>query len=302
MAEKVLTFDNTTAGGIGFRLMEGYPTFEVSEESSTAVERYIIRAIDLTAFVLESFPITFESEAFSSPKRSMPGAPFFVTKKFSAKPLSETLCGNPFGYYTQTDAFTNYYVLEISYEAAQFDDEDKPDPSNPVEFLEHSVASGGEFLLIPPRKITITSENGAVDPLNQPMVDQFQPIVKILPTFDHVLKWKGVARPRWDDIRDRLGKVNNARLAEVFDAPAETALFVGITASQKFTWTGRSVRRSPWDLDFKFSERIAKIGEGDSRVTWNHVYHPDKGWVRVTQQDGTRLYTRANMQTLFANE
>jgi hypothetical protein len=308
-----------TAGGIRYRLLEGYPRLSYTEESLTAEEQYLIRASDLEAFFLESIPppvVLFNTVIWPA-RRRLPGSSVMVTKEVSGEPFTSAKPGDPFSVDTgapnYSDTYDPLYRISIKYEATRESDEDR-DETDPETFLDHSVSAGGQFMNLPAASMDSAGEDPPpTDDPNYPVEDYPQGppgttteaitepqigITKVIPTVEHTLKWSFVIKPKWDRIYGALGTVNSKSISIFHNAPTDTVLFMGVSGTQKYLWSGRNLSVAPWSLDFKFSQRSFK--DGDKQITWQHYYRPKTKKWEVPLRNGTDLiYRRYNHLDLF---
>lgn len=296
----------STAGGIAYKLlsMKGGE----SDESATATEVYVIRASNLDAFMIESFPTpqVIGNLIAISPRRAMPKRPFLVTKQVDFESVDDRPI-DPFGNDALAPAGTYQPLvkLTIQYEIARQNEDDQPDENNPESFLEHSINAGAEYLHIPPKKVEISAkgieEQSAADVFEvnkDPQLGAY----KIIPTIEHSLRWKFVLKPAWTTIYQTLGKVNDAAIKVFNDAKPESVLFSGISGQQSYRYFRRTIQTLPWSLDFKFSQRC--VFEANKTYGWNHVYSPNKNaWVKLRRQENNLfLYETADFLELFKAE
>lgn len=292
-----------TTGGIRYKLLNGYPTFDVSDDGTKSVEEIAIRSVDFAGFVVESMPppIFFLNFVVLPPRRRMPGTTFMVTKSISAAPFAGSMPGDPLNAHGNGASYDDWYRLTINYETMQESDDRKREPNRPETFLEHSLSAGGEFLSIPPNRTEI--QEGDVDTetsigeieANQ---DQQMPIVKVIPTIEHNFKWKYVLEPNWAEIYKMLGTVNDRALAWIPESKKDTVMFTGVSGNQVYTWDGAQARVQPWSLDFKFSQK--HIQEDEAVYGWNHAFSPKKGkWVKLFRADAQPLYQRRDFRPMF---
>lgn len=313
MTGKISEARRSTAGGIPYKLVQGYPKISGDENGTTATEKYLIASSNVAAFYLESLPppILFLNFFVLPARRRMPGTGFLITKRVDFEPHSGQLPGDPFLVDPDKPAsYDDLYAVTIQYETMQESDDDERDETDPRTFLEHSINAGGEFLSIPSNKTTVDPkdvENNAPtsdedgNPLpaaEEPNEDRNMPILWQVPTLEHNLRWDFVLSPPWERIFKMMGTVNSQAVDLFFDAPAETVMFMGVSGSQTYLWDGASARVQPWKLDFKFSQR--HIEENGFKYGWNHVYSPKKGqWVKVRRANGLPLYQSENHLDLF---
>lgn len=128
--------------------------------------------------------------------------------------------------------------------------------------------------------------------------DQELPILLHIPTVEYSLKWPLALNPFFGHIFRNLGRVNSDSHPIFWNAKRETILFTGVTATQKFVWTGAAAVAQPWNIEFRFSQRI--INSCGRTYGWNHVYSPTKGrWVRVWMASGQPLYSSFSVKKFF---
>lgn len=298
------TWRRETKGGIKYKLVEGFPKVSGDEEKTSGSEQYIIRARDLEDFFAEAMPppMIVLGVPVRPPRRKMPGSDILVTKQVSFEPFTGSLPGDPFNY--DEDApegtYDELYRVTIQYETSFDSESSEEDPDDPETFLEHSVTVGGEALLIPPQKLKASSadvkdqQGGTGSPVKSPQL----PIVKQIPTIEHILKWKYCLAPNWDRIILALGKVNDKTEPLFFNANKECVMFMGVSGSRQYLWNGRTTRIAPWNLDFRFTHR--EIEEDGKVYGHNHVYIPETGtWKKIFRAGGKPLNLSTDLLRLF---
>jgi hypothetical protein len=297
------TWDNPrlfTAGGIPYKLLQGYPTLDVADDGkASAEESYLIRATDLETFLNEVSP-TPSTDADNT--RRIPGTlrltgtTTLVLKSLHFEPHSGEKPGDPFGADPNAPAETydDTYRVDLKYETAPDSGEEGGDPEDPQTFLDESLAVVTEMLSIEPNGDT-TAAGAALD---RPHV----PLIKIIPIAEVTLSWKKVVRPHFSNIFDGLGTVNSNAYDWLFNAPPGTALFLGISGKREFVFKGARTAVKPWSLDFKFASR--RIKEEGVTYGWNHIYNPKTHkWEELKRRhpDGTLhpLYESSGFTLLF---
>lgn len=292
-----------TAGGIPYKLIEGFPTISGDAKKVSGAEQYIIRASDLEAFYLEAIPAptTYLGSVYWPDRRRMPGVNILVTKDLNFSPYIPGKPGDPFGTDggATTDTYSGFYKVAINYETIENQSDEEQDPNEPSTFLEHSVAATAEFLSIPPEKTETTDDQaGQTGGSKEPNADRKGAIIKLIPTIEHTLKWENCLAPNWERIVDYLGTINDRTFDLLIDANKHTVLFMGVNGQQSYVFDGVSQGVQPWSLDFRFSQRAIK--EGGRRYGWNHVYSPKYGeWRQVYRANGALLYEDNNLEALF---
>jgi hypothetical protein len=124
------------------------------------------------------------------------------------------------------------------------------------------------------------------------------PVLIPIHTVEYTIKWEMFLNPQFNRMFGLLGRVNSDEHPIFFYAPRETVLFTGISASQKFVWNGATARAQPWEIEFHFSQRIAR--DCGRKYGWNHVFAPKKGvWVRAMRANGLPLHYSMSMKSFF---
>ena len=320
------------AGSIRYKLKEGGPVIEASDDGTTARETYIIRSTDVPTFYRISFPppIFLNGRAVQLPRRRMPGAPFLMTKRVTFKPFTEAKPGDPLRVDTGAVAgtYSDWYEAEIEYASGA-----------PEDYFERSFTSGAQFLAIPPSKTQlegkdadgkgpdesatkedsgyrrVTHSDGTqycVDGYGMPSADltlcppestpaesikenqdKRSAIAWLFPTIEYTLKRKYVLDPGFNALFQSLGKVNSDPIRYFQWAKPETVLFSGISGYQTYVWDGATSYAQPWTVELKFTQQIKQ--DGRRTYGWNHVYNPESGeWEEISRPNGKPLYYRFN--------
>ncbi len=310
-----------SAGGIRHKVAGGL-TFDGDDEKVGANLDVIIQAADFGDFLDEMFPqpliIGGPGGLISiSPRMYLLNAPWLRMKSFSTDIVEKGKPLDPFNADPNAPdgTYGTLMMVKMRFETMQETDEEEPDEGDPTTFLEHSINAGAEYLHIPPKKIDVSEQDveqwviegeGAqpqAPPDAEANKDAELGIYKVIPTIEHSLKWKFALNPSWTNIYRRLGTVNQAVIRLFNNAKRETVLFTGISGSRSYRYFRRRTDTTPWELDFKFSQRA--IYEGSSIYGWNHVYSPSKQkWVRpVRVNDNNKpLYEASDFTKLFVAE
>jgi hypothetical protein len=305
-----LSWRLTTLGGLKYKLLEGYPTIEQGEDSTTATEKYLIRSQDVGPFSYESMPPPYVIGFFivQPPNRAMPGSNgWAVTRSVSYAPHGPGLPGDPIGMDPSAPAgtYTDLYEVTIQYSTGKAA-EDR-DPNDPQTFLEHSMQVGGEFYQLKSASQYYDKDVGAgIFEVTNIESESVPGAHKAVITIEHNLRWPFVLVPDWVTIMQSLGTTNIAVKPLFKNAPIETVLFSGVSGTQKYVWNGTSAYTQPWNLDFKFSQRCLRIDGVD--ITWNHSFYEKAGkWVKPyywsggTKSSGTKvyMYEKTDLYKLF---
>jgi len=191
----------------------------------------------------------------------------------------------------------------------------KIDPQEPIDFLGGSEANpnwlevdpgweGDDIINLDPDGKIITPlrvQPEANDDPSTSLVDNKDyelPVLLPIQTIEYTLKWDMVLQPRFGKYFKYIGMVNSDSHPLFWKALRETILFNGISASQKFVWSGGTVAAQPWTVDFRFSQRI--VNDCGMTYGWNHVYVPDRGgWMRLYRANGQPLHHTFSIKQFF---
>jgi hypothetical protein len=251
-------------------------------------------------------------------RRPMPGAGFLVTKNVDIEPWDPGRPMDPFEFdpAAAENTYNRYARVTVTYEAGkESEDDNNRDPLKPEEFLEHSLTTTGEFLVVRPEKVKDVDANGTQ--LSQQSPAHADPFIKNVPSLTHNLKWKYVVNPDWDTIIGQFGRINDRAFVLwrsvdrrfKWEAPTNTLLFTGISGSVKYLFVrnraGIRTIMNPWQLDFQFVQRcvkdkIANAG-AETDITWQMVFRPKTGWVivKLGKALDIQLYKESDFRKLF---
>jgi hypothetical protein len=329
-----VVFHRRTAGGIPYKLMEGYPKIQATRFTVTAQEKYIIAATNVEAFYSESFPTPRVREDATGRKRyrviqprSMPGADNLITMNVSFDVFEPGLPSDPFESDTLTQSnlqglsgprwlatYADCYVATIDYEIADDD------------HFEWTKQAGGQFLSAAGTKTSLTfigvdslnpstPGNSVFLPPNKPQGavpnrDITLPLLITRPTIEHTLSWKIVVDPDFEFFDDRLGKINHD-LPEILDKPPiNSVLFMGYTAKRLHIWDESRSKLTPWSMEFHLTQlqttdtQLEAGADQDKTFYfgWNHVYSPQHNrWAYVTRDghENKPMYDTFDLQDTF---
>jgi len=154
----------TFSGGIPYRVQNGYPKIEITEDKTTATEQILIRSWQAKAFALQSFPppVIRNRISYRPQKRALPGtwgAGSLLTQKVTFEPFTNRPWDPLFVDLTNQGAYDDLCLVTIEYasERASCIEQDIDDPTT---VMERSITAGGQFLSIPPNKLRV--QNGDV--------------------------------------------------------------------------------------------------------------------------------------------
>jgi len=297
----------STDGGIPYKLLEGFPRGSFEDENADSEEQYIIRASDLSAFVLESFPphIIMGGNAFLfQANRAFPSLSTLRSRRVSYEPLEQGKPTDP--YNTDPNASDGTYAeflrVTISYSTGKGEDFD---PNDPFTFLEITADASGEFLMLPVR----SGESEWRDP-DIPVVPDFDPVVKglnapvsqMIPEIEWTVTWSQLDHTFFAILlplmRENLGKVNLTPMPLLYFAPSQTLLFAGFNMRGQESWRGDQGGISPVQIEMKFIEKHLLI-DGEI-IGHNHFWREEDGrFTELKIRGDEPVYRRANLNMMF---
>lgn len=303
-------------GGIPVKLVSRKGMFSLP--NSTAVEEYVIEADRLLDLATAIFPVPYvvgEVGNTSNPLHVVFPTPlqFSGFNTLIAQNLTwEALTGDGFSGGKPTDPFQNdsaategtyeeLIKVTITYGTSAANDE-SPDSTNPLTFLERNSTAGGTFLSEPLRGTTLWQSTALERNLEGK--DEWEPVDNDGPdvpftvtevTTDWTLRWPQVPFDFFNSIlvarlRGSMGKVNSTPMATISNAPVETILFQGYRTRETFTFRTGFAAKSPLDITMSFIEKNMVVTENRAsdpdkpdtfRVTHNHFHRPGVGWRRT---------------------
>lgn len=299
----VESWSNQTAGGVRYRLMEGYPRGSFSQEGGNVQEQYLIQTSDLTAFIAESFPLmeVVDEQWVYAFNRAMPGNYRLTTRKVGFQPFPEGKPCNPWeGHGSTSGSMSDFLKVTIDYESSKNED----DNEDPTTFLEISCDASAEFLMLPVTKGMQweLAEEGTMNPLKVDNRDQVT-VPKLMPEISWNLRWPRVTRAFTSILiercRDAMGLVNNAAMPMLFGAPVETILFTGFSMREEFGW--REEEPPAVEFDMKLLEKNVTVD--GARKGHNEFFRPETGkWETLFRwkPGGPKMYESTNLNGLWA--
>ena len=296
-----------TAGGIRYKLLSRTGSF--SQEDATATEEIIIESSNLLAFATECMPAPTVAlgTIMYSQGRPLPGLPTLVVQSVNWEIFTDGRPIDPFGVDPDAPARTydDFIKVTVQYGLRPQNDEE-PDPNDPTTFLEISGNVCGEFLHTPTRNgfWTVGGENPDLELLRHgtEVVDVDLPKTEMVPQTEWTVRWPRVPYEYFTDtlvtkLRNAMGKVNSTPMELLYDAPAETILFLGYSREEEYTWREGYSGRSPVTVEAKFLEQNFEVGDG-THVTHNHFPRPGVGW-RVLYVNDKKVYASTDLDALF---
>jgi hypothetical protein len=317
--EDVSEWRLSTSAGIPYKLVvsEG----EFSYEDATITEEYIIRSVDLLAFVTNAFPepVEFMGTLRYAQQPVIRGLGTLTPRKVRYKGLTEGKPIDPFA----GDPLANIRTYEpfltviVDYGPTPPNDQEQ-DPNNPRTFLDISTNASGVFLNSPqegkaewelPSWVDecVKDEDGNIE--SGECTDVETPNIPKTVTETEVewsIKWPAIPYTFWDGklmsrLRDKLGKVNEGAMATLHNAVAETVLFMSYSASVQYTWRQGRTGMSPINLEMNFLEKsfTAKEGANEVQVTHQHFWRPNFGW-RKLKINGEYSYQTTDLDAIWS--
>ena len=319
-----------SSAGLPYRTLKG-ASGSVNYNDGSITEKYLIVASDLLAWLEAGFPaITAPSGMLYYPQQpAIPGLGTLVPTNISFDAFDDSKPVDPFS--ADPDApdgtYGEYMVLTVQYGDHPANGS-QPSSSNPFTFLSISSNASGVFLNAPLEKgalwetipgfskpySKIELPGGVVEFGESTVVDnQNIPHGIIEPQVEWTVVWPSIPFSHFRDtlmpkLRARLGYVNSTPMQVLFNAPAETMLFMSYSASASFTWKSGFIGMPPMSLSMKFIEKnfITKVGPAvkggataDLQVTHNHLYRPNIGYRRLTV-NGNYMYAKADMNAIWS--
>ena len=288
-----------TAGGIKYKLLEGFPRGSFDPEAAKIQEQYIIQASDLQAFVEETFSSMFlwsDNVIFWEPTRPMPGLPLLRTATLDFEPFEGSKPGDPFGSDAGAPSATydQFTKVTVNYETSK---DREPDPNDPTTFLEVSANAGGEYLMIQVQGEAHWGGAGG-DPVQGPNI----PVTKTIPETEWTVRWPRVPNALLPaliaQMRASMGLVNSGVMPLLRGAVAETVLFMGYSLRETFSWRNTDVESPPVEVEMMFKEKhVVQDGEV---LGHNHVHRDDKGeFQKLFLPNNEPAYASTNLNAMF---
>jgi len=284
-------------GDVPYKLINGFPTGTINEETGQVEEKYIIQASDLRAFIAISFPLGIaldQENIYLTPNRRYPGSVAFVTQSVRWESLDSSKPCDPYGADpgAPVGTYCPFLTLTITYVTGKKQD----DENDATTLLEVSADASGEFLMYPIRGL---AKWGAA---NGPAAQGAQlPASKLVPTTQWTVRWPRINRvflPRIiTAMRNRIGTVNNAAMPMFLNAAAETILFAGYSYREDYTWR-EGWEDTPASIDLKFVEK--RVVQGADVVGHNHFFREETGeFVKLFMPGGGLVYHSSNLNNIF---
>jgi len=305
------TWNLSTAGGLKYKLKEGYPTGTVGDGLEVQ-EVIIIQASDLEDFIAESFTaVELWPGGFYgiTNGRSCPGFTGAMTKSIGFKPFEP---GKPWSVTGDTsDTYAQFLELDIKY-GATFE---QADPSSlgddletylevsadmGVEFLQMKAAHGAKFVA----SVAHTKADGTTSVAVGEQEDPSEPNVPASKLQPHT-EWT-VRFPKfpWEalsyimtNVRIGLGRVNSLAMPVFGGAVAETILFTGISIRAQLQFSETKWKRMA-QVELKFSEK--HIYENSVHKGHNHIYRPYPGTYDRLLINDESIYQEYNLNTMWS--
>lgn len=289
-----------TPGGIAYEELGGSPTFNVTREGYTAVQRWRIAWSDVDNLIEEIFP------------ESVSGV-YFLPMQFPNKPwlyANSVAIDNKFEGGDQAStwnatSYTNDYTwanVTINYSTVQWEQQGT-DPGGDTTLRTTDVSIGSEFLRMPGYRMQwINDPSGDPVPAAQrDVVEEDIDLGKLIPTLEYSITWHHAASLDLATIIDKIGHVNSTNDV-IADADDETVLYLGASANRTTTWKGTST----WRITHRFSEK--RQTHAGSVYGWNHFWRPGDdeatpaivaGFYEVQTPEGNPIFPATTFIELF---
>ena len=301
-----------TAGGIPYKLMEGYPRGKVGDEVSIQ-EELVIRAEDLVAFCWESFShIKFLADKITyNQGRQCPNLPGLFTVDVTFEPFEQGKPSDPFDSDSSADSgtYAQFMKIMIDYGPRK---QGSPDGSNDdvKDFLEVTEDTEAEVIAVDPMSSAAQWQNfdiwndpdtgktwdaGALLPLKSPDVQ----VSKIIVETGWNVQWKRVSATALPFLITRMrscvGMVNSLAMPLLHDAEPGTILFKGHNSRIQYLWGGEE--QPPVTLTQKFTEK--RVVEDGTAKGHNYMYRPETGKFELYLVNGNPIYNAVDLNTLW---
>lgn len=297
----------TTSKNIPYRIL-GH-SGEFTEEGGSISQDLLVEANQVYNLATEFFPpALLIGEFFVTPK----GAPYSLTlPQFRAKRVSwkahiDGLPIDPFGVDSDAPSAAYGKIAEVSiqYEASKDNnkDENKDDPTT---FLEISSKASGEFITTNAPAGKWVDDSNAI-PGQEIETDNKRPTMPVtitIPEIEWTVRWPNIPDGFFGEVirrmRQTLGRVNSETLGILYNAPAETLLFVGWSHSEEYTWRTEdpddAIRAT---LELSFLEK--HIQDGAAIYGHNHFWKDGEGWQKLMFDGTNYVYKSFDFSLLFA--
>jgi hypothetical protein len=277
----------------------------------------------------------------------MPGLGTLVPKKISWKQFVDGLPIDPFGadWTAPNGTYGDYVLVTVEYGGSPTNDAE-PSNNDPFTFLEVSARASGVFLNSPLEgkahwevpewnetqsvQDALTEEIEIVNKESDEVQEPNVPHTITETQVDWSVRWPSIPFTFWNGtlmgrLRSKLGKVNSAAMPLLHNAPPETILFLGYSASTSFTWRSGMTGKNPIQLEMTFLEKNFEVDEtvttaigyklddeGEEvygtteetntvSVTHQHIWRPNYGW-RKLKIDGSYLYSTTDLNKIWDPE
>jgi len=294
-----------------YRLVRSEGSF--SDKDITVRQEYVVPANELWSFAQGLLPLPIvrgKGNIFSKGYKVLPGlgnAPV-VAKSVRWRPLDESKPVDPFeGIAGKEGSFGQYVLAEVEYGLLENEgnkSNQSNDPSDTRTLVEIRGRAAGDFLAVP---VSRGGEWTEIEITGGEPKEIAEPISFNIPC--PIIEWS----VKWPDLpyefainlicrcRSSLGKVNSGSFGLLFNAPADTVLFLSLdydeSKSVKMGEGGRITTEIKASVEMHFSEK--GFYQGGKLITHQHVYRKGYGWRKPKFQGGRYLYDRTDLDSLF---
>lgn len=267
--------------GNGFKLMGGYPTFDIGAQGDIrGIRRGTLPWDELDDFVNDMMPTNtvVGNNLFSFLGADFPGRPFLHVTGLGVKPYVDRTKSIDFN----NDYKHEFWDVTINYEFLK-NEPSTSTATDPVPFLVHRWSVGGDVFQadnqglqwdnVVRRGETLPTAAGwtytnILSVACQPQDLRNGPRV-ITPHIEHEITWPRVPKPPFTAMKALVGKVNlNPMTFATGAAPVECLLYNG----SQVEMTALSNGERAWNLTHRFSERQVEAEDQTTPGGWNHFY------------------------------
>jgi hypothetical protein len=257
---------------------------------------------DIGDFLDEQIPtIPATGASAATVPAPFPGYPQLRVSSIAIEPFSENITDQATSSSTYL-TLPNYEYAKVTVEYRTPDSDEIPDltsPFNagdPVPLLRHSWNPRTELVVADGYTFKWDDDTSTAEE-NRVIGDT--PVAMPVPVIDHAITWPQVISPPFENIRQTLGKINNAALSfQTGTILKHTLLFVGAHLDREVLSDGTRA----WTVTYRFHERRV-LGEDGEQGGWNYFWRktpPSKaGWWPLKKHNGDPIFKDADFLQLF---
>ena len=268
--------------GPGFKLISGYPTFDISGQGEIrGIRRGTLPWDELDAFVNIMMPTNtvVGGVMFAFLGAEFPGRPYLHVTGMNVKPYVDRSVAIDFN----NDFKHDFWDVTIQYE---FIKNEIIAGGDPVPFLIHRWSVGGDVfqadnqgcawdnivgkgLTLPAQTSPATwNYDGILHASAQPREMRNGPRI-ISPHIEHEITWPRVPKPPFTAMKNLVGKTNSQQMTFA-TGPVKTECLLYNGSQVEMTALSNGERA--WNLTHRFSERQVDAEDQNEPGGWNHFY------------------------------